>query len=108
MVFPSGREVKGTEVGETRPIVCQVELAFAAHTVFLRNPCPEWSKYPRGWRGTACCGIEELSALGDNIVTVTIVKTPGHAASSLHGDINDLIVEKPGDFLLSALRQEII
>ena len=83
VVFPSGREVKGIEVGETRPIVCQGGLVFAAYIEFLRNSCPEWSENPRGWRGTACCAIGELSALGDNIVTVSILKTSGHAAFSL-------------------------
>lgn len=54
VVFPSGREVKGTAVGETKPIVCEDELAIAAHYALIRNPCPKWSENPGRWTGAVC------------------------------------------------------
>ena len=68
VVLPSGREVKGTAVGETRPIVCQNTLANAAQLALKRMSCPEWSENLRGWTADVCAAIGDLLALGKNVV----------------------------------------
>ena len=82
VVFPSGREVKGTGVGETRPMVCQCRLVIAAPFAFIRSPCPERSENPRGWTVGVRIVIGNLPALRNRIVMIANVLASGHTEAS--------------------------
>lgn len=60
VVLPRGREVNGTAVGETKPIVFDYRLVTVESSGYFKTPYSERSKDPRSSRRTLSSAIRDF------------------------------------------------